>query len=347
MLLPNRHGSIDTYRYGFQGQEKDDEVKGEGNSINYKYRMHDPRVGRFFAVDPLIISYPFYTPYSFSGNKVVAFGEIEGLEEGWVIHGEKVVKVQGPTEEVANSFQTFELAQIGLSLGQRTPSMLDSYMGMLEKTENFTAYTKPSYIWDNGLEAYANKTRHSNPGLTISRGLFHGVEAAPGVIVPEIAFARLGQAYNTWKTSKLARQTVTKINKVDDFAGLEFVDDFARQIEAPLAPLNITSIDDIIGDSSVIWGKSADDIAKAFNDAGYKATVHQSTKGSKLSSQVKIEGHSEITNIQVHPGGGRHLGEYYKISTSTQGKIKIVNPKTYKVDPSEKATIINHVSNGG
>ena len=73
------------YRYSFQGQEKDDEVKGEGNSINYKYRMHDPRVGRFFAVDPLIKDYPWYTSYSFSGNKLVAWRELEGLEEAAVI----------------------------------------------------------------------------------------------------------------------------------------------------------------------------------------------------------------------------------------------------------------------
>ena len=56
--MPNRHQSSDKYRYGFQGQEKDDELKGEGNSINYKFRMHDPRVGRFFAVDPLTAKYP-------------------------------------------------------------------------------------------------------------------------------------------------------------------------------------------------------------------------------------------------------------------------------------------------
>lgn len=43
--------------------------------------MHDPRVGRFFAVDPLTAKYPYYTPYSFSGNKVIAFIELEGLEE--------------------------------------------------------------------------------------------------------------------------------------------------------------------------------------------------------------------------------------------------------------------------
>ena len=81
--MPNRHGASDGYRYGFQGQEKDDEVKGvPGSSINYKYRMHDPRVGRFFAVDPLFKRYPHYSPYSFSGNKVIQFVELEGLEEG-------------------------------------------------------------------------------------------------------------------------------------------------------------------------------------------------------------------------------------------------------------------------
>lgn len=60
--------------------EKDDEVKGAGNSVNYTYRMHDPRLGRFFAVDPLAIEYPFYSPYAFSGNRVLDAVELEGLE---------------------------------------------------------------------------------------------------------------------------------------------------------------------------------------------------------------------------------------------------------------------------
>lgn len=64
----------------------DDEIKGEGNSINFKYRMHDPRVGRFFAVDPLSFKYPHYSPYAFSGNKVIAFTELEGLEEEIAIY---------------------------------------------------------------------------------------------------------------------------------------------------------------------------------------------------------------------------------------------------------------------
>ncbi len=81
MIVPTRSYSSNSYRYGFQAQEKDDEIKGEGNSINYKFRMHDPRVGRFFAVDPLMKEYPHYTPYSYSGNKVINHTEREGLEE--------------------------------------------------------------------------------------------------------------------------------------------------------------------------------------------------------------------------------------------------------------------------
>ncbi|MDY8138483.1 RHS repeat-associated core domain-containing protein [Aquimarina sp. 2201CG5-10] len=80
-LLPNRHGNSGDYRYGFQGQEADNEIKGEGNSVNYTFRMHDARIGRFFSVDPLTAKYAWYTPYSFSGNKVLQFIELEGLEE--------------------------------------------------------------------------------------------------------------------------------------------------------------------------------------------------------------------------------------------------------------------------
>ena len=82
--LDGRTASNYGYRYSFQGQEKDDEIKGEGNSINYKYRMHDPRIGRFFAVDPLAPKYPWNSVYAFSENQVVNAVELEGLEKAEV-----------------------------------------------------------------------------------------------------------------------------------------------------------------------------------------------------------------------------------------------------------------------
>ena len=83
MLIPNPHADSNTYRYGFQEQEKDDELKGEGNSLNYTFRMHDPRVGRFFAVDPLTKSFPHNSSYAFSENRPIDGIEMEGLE--WVL----------------------------------------------------------------------------------------------------------------------------------------------------------------------------------------------------------------------------------------------------------------------
>jgi RHS repeat-associated protein len=74
------------YRYGFQGQEHDDEIKGEGNSVNYTYRMHDPRIGRFFAVDPLTAKYPHNSPYAFSENVVINAVELEGKERNYVFN---------------------------------------------------------------------------------------------------------------------------------------------------------------------------------------------------------------------------------------------------------------------
>ncbi|WNJ21554.1 RHS repeat-associated core domain-containing protein [Pontibacter sp. G13] len=85
MLMPGRNGQRDGYRYGFNGQEKDDEIKGSGNSVNFKFRMYDPRIGRFFAVDPLAPDYPWYTPYQFAGNTPIMAMDLEGLEPASVV----------------------------------------------------------------------------------------------------------------------------------------------------------------------------------------------------------------------------------------------------------------------
>lgn len=81
----------DSYCFGFQGQEKDDEIHGAtGTSYAFEYRMHDPRVGRFLSIDPLAAKYPFYSPYAFSGNRVIDRVELEGLEPAPAVSGDEV-----------------------------------------------------------------------------------------------------------------------------------------------------------------------------------------------------------------------------------------------------------------
>ena len=91
--LDGRTFDSEKYRYGFQNQEVDDEIKGEGNSINYKYRMHDPRIGRFMSVDPLASKYPYNSPYAFSENRVIDGVDLEGLEFYYTADGTYLGKI--------------------------------------------------------------------------------------------------------------------------------------------------------------------------------------------------------------------------------------------------------------
>ncbi len=77
-------GFVETYRYGFNGKEKDDEVQGSGNTYDYGMRIYDPRLGRFLSVDPLQKEFPALTPYQFSGNNSIAMVDLDGLEPATV-----------------------------------------------------------------------------------------------------------------------------------------------------------------------------------------------------------------------------------------------------------------------
>ncbi len=81
MILPGRSANPDGYRFGFNGQEKDDEVTGvTGSHLAFEYRIYDSRIGRFLSVDPLMKSFPMLTPYQYASNTPIYAIDIEGLE---------------------------------------------------------------------------------------------------------------------------------------------------------------------------------------------------------------------------------------------------------------------------
>ncbi|WP_316815865.1 RHS repeat-associated core domain-containing protein [Pedobacter nyackensis] len=83
-MMPGRThtlGSSSAYRYGFNGKENDNEVKGTGNQQDYGMRIYDPRIAKFLSVDPLTKEYPWYTPYQFAGNNPIKFVDLDGAEE--------------------------------------------------------------------------------------------------------------------------------------------------------------------------------------------------------------------------------------------------------------------------
>ena len=80
MTMPGRKYSSSSYRYGFNGKENDNEVKGEGNQQDYGMRIYDPRLMRFLSVDPISNDYPELTPYQFASNRPIDGIDQDGLE---------------------------------------------------------------------------------------------------------------------------------------------------------------------------------------------------------------------------------------------------------------------------
>ena len=63
--------------------ERDDNLKGQGNSYATPFRMNDPRLaGRWWSTDP--ITKPWESPYAGYGNNPVSFAAYSPVSRGFL-----------------------------------------------------------------------------------------------------------------------------------------------------------------------------------------------------------------------------------------------------------------------
>lgn len=85
-------------RKKFQSQEHVDDLGLNWDS--FKWRNHQPDIGRFFNVDPLAEKYYYNSPYAFSENKVTGHVELEGLESVKAAMDQALSKFRGTFESL-------------------------------------------------------------------------------------------------------------------------------------------------------------------------------------------------------------------------------------------------------
>ena len=354
------------YRYGFNGKEVDNEMFGIGNELDYGMRVYDPRVGRFLSVDPLTKSFPWYTPYQYAGNSPISNIDIEGKEDLWfmipVIKWMATSKLQN---EVASVGRLASGQSGDASVPQQVQGTARSYIAAnqtMHDVTNAVEYFSRPYEMTNTVAsvifpeaAVLNGIYQVSEGNYVS-GDIEAVGGAGGVLFKTLSFSQQAYVNGVLKTvGNNSDDAVRLYNQgVRDFAelepivvrkaaggpahhGAEFIDEGLRMVEQPLKAGGTKAI---TNDPLSIWGKSASDVASIFEQEGYKTVTRQSTKGSMKATIIEVHGHSKISQIQIHPGGGRHSGQYYKISTSDEGIIKVVDKNTYKGSPEERAKII-------
>jgi RHS repeat-associated protein len=209
-----------SYRYGFQGQEIDDEVKGEGNSVNFEFRMYDPRISRFLSIDPLSAQYPYNSPYAFAENRVIDGRELEGLEweqtttlyaDGWKVT-ELTVKLK-----VKNSSSILTDAETMALAKQTIPGMEKAFSQ--EFADKKTVFTiKIELTMDNsakeGVDFYLNIVDEK----TNADGTYTAGQATGGIGEPVVNKINLT---GTLDGKKLTAPKRTAAHEIGHTAGLE------------------------------------------------------------------------------------------------------------------------------
>ncbi len=138
--LDGRRVSLEGYRFGYQGSEKDNEFKGEGNSYTTEFRQLDPRLGRWLTIDPLFAKFPWQSSYTSFDNNPPQKIDIDGneatdwfvnIKTGTVIYIKGESKVtQKKLDKLGSNFSPKDYERIG------DDNMFGAYVNEFSKPDN-------------------------------------------------------------------------------------------------------------------------------------------------------------------------------------------------------------------
>jgi RHS repeat-associated protein len=175
-----RENSVEN-KFKFQGQEHIDDLNLGWDS--FKWRNHQPDIGRFFNVDPLAEKYYYNSPYAFSENKVVAHVELEGLEAESIVKKEIQKAVEPIVNEVKEKVEGVVNA-IGKGIKEAWNSIGpgDDRGGSTWTTKEHSGGDQskvPQGQSDGGgnIDILIDPTIRSSPARTFAQGFVQGVEA--------------------------------------------------------------------------------------------------------------------------------------------------------------------------
>lgn len=144
----------------FQGQEHIDDLGLNWDS--FKWRNHQPDIGRFFNIDPLASDYVYNSAYAFSENHVTTHIELEGLEKVYIFDKPERPKDNGKP----GSTYTAEIYVVSKDGQVNGPYRGSSYPNSRSSTDNSTRHNTLS----EGEHKYNYESGHagsSEQGLNI------------------------------------------------------------------------------------------------------------------------------------------------------------------------------------
>lgn len=190
------------YRYGFGGFEKDNELKGEGNSYTTLFREYDPRLGRWLSLDPKMAKYPNQSPYVAFNNNPIFFTDPYGDDppEGFKTIAGKGGDVSVPQSTTSKNYTsdggTYCAGDLeSFTIGSKT------FSAQYDKAGAFTGYF-------NGSDKYVN------PDISLSSGGITGINLDVTFTVTGVPADGLQVVQTVHKTGMDAPFQSTTVNGV-------------------------------------------------------------------------------------------------------------------------------------
>ncbi len=334
------------YRYGFNGKENDNEVKGEGNQQDYGLRIYDTRLGRFLSVDPLTKEYPHYTPYSYAGNKPIKFIDLDGAEESknwmdynfsdlmnWISRPSNPVKDDGFLHSFGSSFNRncnpIYYASVIIT-GEDNASSDYGKMDRLEAAQNLT--TMIILHKSVGVSTKPSPTVALEKQLVKNEAAMGSSAAAKSVVNNETTAAASGQRVNV---------SAQEIQKVKNFIGRWNNRSSATTIKSA-KPYDFIRTETISGNKAA---RTVGENIKIINNGGRLAPVDVASINDKL---YVIDGHHRLeaairTGTEVR----------YNVLTTEQLKAKGYNSASDVIQAAAEvgkvkidSKIVNKVATG-
>ena len=142
VALYGRNWSSEKYRCGFQGQEKDDEVKGSGNSYTTEFRQYDPRLGRWLSLDPAMAKYPGQSPYVAFNNNPIYYTDPRGDDPPEKVFQDNANKIsKGAVFGTPNFSSTFKSGVLAVGHNEKYKTKFFQYHGTQKPSDVLDKYT--------------------------------------------------------------------------------------------------------------------------------------------------------------------------------------------------------------
>jgi RHS repeat-associated protein len=169
MAMPGRSFNSTSYRFGYGGHEKDDEISGSGNAYDFEGYGYDPRTNRRKSRDPLTSRFPSESPYAYAGNSPITIVDQDGKKKTYYL---TIIDKDGKSTKltIVNKYQVQEVNRHVDNTGG-TPAYYSNGKPVIE-----TKYydTEQSAVLDQRTGKLAmgeEKQKDERSGSSIVRGL--------------------------------------------------------------------------------------------------------------------------------------------------------------------------------